>query len=365
MKLLISTYDSIKNPYYGGGGAVVMNKVSSVLSKNNDVIVITGSYPGVQSSRIINGVKYKFISTSIFGPKIGQLIYSVILPFYVLIEKHDIWIESFTPPFTTSFLPIFTKKPVIGVTHFLDAEQKSKQYKLPFTWIERLGIRQYKYIIALTENQKEKILKINKSCNVKVISNATDLVPIKKISKSKENYVLFMGRLEIAQKGLDLLIPAFSNVVKKCKTMLYIAGTGSEQDTEIIKKLVKKYDLESNVKLLGYVKGKNKQQLLSNAICLLMPSRFEGQSLTAIESIVSATPIICFDIDGLKWLSNKVSIKTKPFDEFKLGHNIVEIIKNKKLRDVLKRNCMGISSQFSWDTVTEQYSSYLQFVKGN
>jgi hypothetical protein len=66
---------------------------------------------------MIDGVEYRKVGFYFLGPRITQLIYQLILPFKAFI-KHDIWVESFTPPFSTAFLPIFTRKPVIKYSFF-------------------------------------------------------------------------------------------------------------------------------------------------------------------------------------------------------------------------------------------------------
>ena len=120
-KIIISSYDDLKNPYYAGGGAVVVHEVFKRLKESYKVKVITGKYPG-SIDEIVDGVVYERIGTNFFGPRLGQLIFQVILPFYALTEKFDLWVESFTPPFSTAFLPLFSKKPVVGLVHMLSAQ---------------------------------------------------------------------------------------------------------------------------------------------------------------------------------------------------------------------------------------------------
>jgi len=129
--IVISNYDDVNNPYYAGGGSVAVHEIAKRLANDNEVVVYTGRYPG-SKDLVIEGVNYKRIGLGVGGPKFGQLIYHLILPFRVLVSKYDLWIESFTPPFSTSFLQVFTKRPVIGLVHMLSGDDMRRKYKLPF-----------------------------------------------------------------------------------------------------------------------------------------------------------------------------------------------------------------------------------------
>jgi len=54
---------------------------------------------------------------------------------------HELWIESFTPPFSTSFVPLFARGPVVGFAQNPSGREMSHRYKLPFFLIERFGLR--------------------------------------------------------------------------------------------------------------------------------------------------------------------------------------------------------------------------------
>jgi len=48
MKIIISNYDSVKNPYYGGGGATAIHEIASRLTKKFEVTVLTGNIRKVE-----------------------------------------------------------------------------------------------------------------------------------------------------------------------------------------------------------------------------------------------------------------------------------------------------------------------------
>src|SRR4030066_1313315 len=167
MRIIFSNYDDIKNPHYGGGGARSIHEIAKRFAKEFAVRVYTGKYPGCKDE-FIDNVYYKRIGTNFSEPRINQLIFTFALWFNVVRNDYDVWFESFTPPFSVSFLQLFTKKPVIGLVHMLSGKDMKRKYKLPFDLIENIGLRVYKRIVVVNQSFKYVIKNINCKADVKV-----------------------------------------------------------------------------------------------------------------------------------------------------------------------------------------------------
>src|SRR6185503_19100543 len=178
-------------------------------------------------------------------------------------ESYDIWIESFTPPFSTSFLPLFSKKPIIGLVHMLPSEDMERKYKLPFQAIENAGLKIYKKFIVLSDVFERKIRKINKNAEISIIPNGIEKIIFTK-KRTGEDYILFLGRLEFDQKGIDLLIDAYKKISAKINVPLVIAGSGSARDTSLIEQKILQSGLQDKIHLMGRVSGAKKNMLLKN-----------------------------------------------------------------------------------------------------
>ncbi len=358
MKILFSNYDDIKNPYYGGGGAFAIHEVAKRLAKKHLVKVVTGSYPNAKDE-IIDDVFYKRIGPSLVGPRIGQILYHLFLPIFIRKEEFDILFESFTPPHSTSFTPIFTRKPVVGIAHMLASEDMQRKYKLPFGLVEKIGLKFYKDIIVVNPEIKKDILKANLKARVKVIPNGVD-IPKKRKVNSKKEHILFIGRVEVNQKGLDLLLEAFRKVLSsKTKIRLVIAGGGLEKEIKSLKKQVSLLSLNKKVKILGRVEGALKQKIFEKAFFVVIPSRFETFSRVALEACSFSLPVLCFDIKGLKWLPKSLSLKVRPFDVDELSKGILKLYSDKKLRKKLSRGAFEFSKKFNWEEISKEYEEYV------
>ncbi len=360
MKIIFSTYDDINNPYYGGGGSRAIHEVAKRLVGKYEVVVFTANYPGAKNKTVDN-VFYKRIGLSFFGPKLGQLFFHFLLPFYVARGKFDVWVESFTPPFSTSCLQLFTSRPVVGLVHMLSAEDMERKYKFPFSVIENRGLKTYRYFIVLTEAFKKKISLINKKAQIFVIPNGVSLPDDKLSDYALEPYILFLGRLEFNQKGLDLLVEAYK--ASGIKENLVIAGVGTDGDTKKLKELIHRYKLQKKIIFAGKVEGERKDMLFQNASVVVVPSRFETFSMVVLEAMAYGKPMVGFDINGLKWAPEDCMLKVKPFDFKKFGSEIRRILKDDKLRAGLSLAAKKHAGKYTLEGALKKYEEVFERVE--
>lgn len=361
-KIIISNYDDIKNPNYGGGGSVAVHEIAKRLVNKFKVTIITGSYQGAVDE-IIDKIRYRRIKTHYLGARLGQLIFHFLLPFYATYQKYDLWIESFTPPFSTSFLQIFTKKPVIGLVHMLAGEDMLRKYKIPFYLIEKLGLKTYRYFIVLNEETKVKIKNINNQSRIKIIPNGVHLPRILKISEKK--HILFIGRIEVNQKGLDLLLKAYSLISKKIKYKLAIAGFGTDNEFGKLKNMISSLEIVDKVEMLGRINGKKKDEAFKKAAFVVVPSRFESFSLAALEALSYNLPVVSFNISGLKWIPTKYCAKAKPFCEIDLSEKILNLSQDNELRQKMGGSGRQFASQFNWGARAKEYENFIFEILNN
>jgi len=357
LSIYFSTYDDIKNPHYGGGGAIAVHEISKRLSKKYDMHVLSWDYCGKKKEKI-EGVSYERFGFSSFSPKIGMFAYQIFLPFVMIQKKYDLWMESFCPPFTTAFLPQFSKKPVIGIVHMLAAEDMERKYKFPFHLIQNSGIKKYHHMITTSEMIKKKIEKIYPKISPIIISNG--ITAVYKPLLNKKNYILFLGRIEVDQKGIDLLISAFKKFYEKNENYkLIIAGSGDTREIAKVKEIIRKENLEKEILLKGKVAGKVKESLLREATCVVISSRFETYSLVALEAMAYGTAVVCFAIDGLSWIPKNVAKKIKPFDIESLAKALTSIVSDKEATQKTVKEANVYAKQFTWDAIAKKYIEYI------
>lgn len=361
-KIIISSYDELHNPYYGGGGAIAIHEIAKRLKKNFNVVVFCGKYPGWKDYTY-QRITYKHIGLSTSNGKIGQLLFQISLLYHVKVNSFHLWIENFTPPFSTSFLPLITKKPVIGLAHMLSGEDMRRKYRIPFDNIESLGLKFYKNFIVLTKSDKRKIERNNGYASIQVIPNGTDIP--RNTNQTRRRHILYVGRIEINQKGLDLLLDAYKEIVDTYPYPLVIAGNGSEEETKKLSILIKTPPFKDKVKFIGKVGRRKKHELYRKAICVVIPSRFETFSLVALESLSRGRAIITFSIPGLSWIPSKFRVTGKEISAISLQRAISFILNNPKKREHIEKNSIQFAQKFSWEEAGRQYINYINSIISN
>jgi glycosyltransferase involved in cell wall biosynthesis len=107
---------------------------------------------------------------------------------------------------------------------------------------------------------------------------------------------LLMGRAKNPQKGFDLFLQALA-VAKLEGWHFQIVGPEVDSDSQLLA-LVREHRLEGEVDLLPG--NADPYLLLRNCSCLIMPSRYEGFPLVALEALSIGRPVLASDVDGLR-----------------------------------------------------------------
>ncbi|MDQ1912294.1 glycosyltransferase family 4 protein [Paenibacillus sp. GD4] len=116
-----------------------------------------------------------------------------------------------------------------------------------------------------------------------------------KFREKKGDYLLFLGRLT-PEKGVHLAI----EVARKTGLDLIIAGPyeHNKKQMKYYKEVIRP-QLDKQIRYVGNVGGKKKQDLLSKARCVLFPSIWdEPFGLVLIESLACGTPVLGFKYGG-------------------------------------------------------------------
>ena len=119
----------------------------------------------------------------------------------------------------------------------------------------------------------------------------------KKVFIKKDNIelrLLYIGRLAVYQKGLDLLIQAcylIQNQMINNSIILNIYGPDCENGKYKLEKMIKQYQLEECVKLCGPIYGEDKEKVYSEHDVFIHTSRFEGHPMGVLEAMQHGLPI--------------------------------------------------------------------------
>ena len=107
-----------------------------------------------------------------------------------------------------------------------------------------------------------------------------------------KKFLLFLGRIH-EKKGIEILLEAFANIVKKQEELLLVlAGSGTKEYKEGIRKLVKKLGLENNVIFTGLVTENEKLELLESASLFVLTSHSDVHPIAVQDALTMGSPVI-------------------------------------------------------------------------
>lgn len=289
------------------------HEINRRLSGSFDITVVCARFRH-SCTREQDGVRYVHVGIAGLpgGDFTERLAYFAFIPWALFRYRSDLVVEDFGAPFSTVAVPWMTTRPVLGVVQWLFAREKSQQYHLPFSWVERVGVRSHYRMIAVSEDLGLVLTNLNRRARVAVIGNGLDERAFTDYNFPRFG-IVYLGRLEIDQKGLDLLLEAYARITNDIDQPLVIAGDGPDDKT--LKDLALSLGIGDRVQFIGRVASENRFALLASADVVAMPSRYETFGMVAAESLAVRTPVVAFDIPCLRALiDDRVGARVTAFD---------------------------------------------------
>jgi phosphatidyl-myo-inositol alpha-mannosyltransferase len=355
-QVVMSIFDDMENPHYAGGGAIVVHEVASRLARHYQVVVYCASYRGSRSRPRWRGpVRYVFLPVGWAGPRGGQLLFQLVVPLVALVHRPLVWIETLTPPFSVSLLPLLSRSPVVALVQMLSATDMARKYKLPFPLVERRGLGLYGHFIVLNKVDQMTIQRYCRRASCTVIPNGTTRAPVADSEFGHGDHILFLGRIDVRQKGLDMLLAAIRQHPPGLP--LVVAGSGSRREEQKLREL--SAGAGPAVRWVGRIGGSEKEKLLRTCAFVVVPSRFETFSLSALEGMTHGKPVVCFDLPQLEWIGAECAVRVAPFDVAALGRAIQDLAGEPQRRAALGRAAYDASQEYDWDRIVERYRGVL------
>ena len=106
---------------------------------------------------------------------------------------------------------------------------------------------------------------------------------------------LFLGRLDVETKGLDLLVEGYARLVHDGRREvpdLVIAGPDHRGGRAFLNKLCRDRGIEARVRFPGPVAGAVKRELMDSCSLFVLLSRNEGMPLSLLEALALGRPVV-------------------------------------------------------------------------
>lgn len=345
-----------------GGGAVRTREINRrLVAEGLSVTVLTTRYPGCLDG-VYDGVCYEHVGIGRGSNRLTRLLgYIAMLPAAVRAHRDaELVVEDFLSPFSSMAVPLWTRRPVIGMVQWLQAREKARQYKLPFHLVERAAVRTHRSLIAVSHGTAERLTDMNPAAAVTVIGNGVDPELLEQPAQLGKD-VLFIGRLELWQKGIDLLLNAWAHASKQVDGDLVIAGRGPDEVR--VRRLVERLGIAYRVRFAGWVSGAEKARLLAASRLVVVPSRAETFGIVAVEALAAATPVVAFDIPCLREvLPADCARRLPPFDVEALAAALVELYPRTEHLLTLGVEGRAFAAGYDWDVLARRQAAVYRSV---
>lgn len=181
-------------------------------------------------------------------------------------------------------------------------------------------------------------------------------------SYKKDDYLIFGGHFDV-YKGLYDLPQILKYLARDSNTQRKVIITWIRRRK--VRKVARKIkEFYPHAEFLGFIESKQElYRLYSGAKALIYPSHMDGYSLTILDSLGTATPVVAYGIPELVYLYRNVRpvrlVREFDFQTFARElARLAEMDDTKELFDDEKTQEF-IRLHSSWDGVAEQYARIL------
>lgn len=115
---------------------------------------------------------------------------------------------------------------------------------------------------------------------------------------------------------------------------LVLTGSGIQNSREL-KSLIESYGLVEDVIVLGYLERSQLSWLYSHALAVVMPSKFESESLPVWEALAFGVPVACSNITALPAQVGGAALIFDPESPQNIADTVSELISREELRKKL------------------------------
>ncbi|WP_026452731.1 glycosyltransferase [Aequorivita capsosiphonis] len=219
--------------------------------------------------------------------------------------------------------------------------------------------------VAVSKYIENEILRKEGIENSVTIHNAFDPAwgknegELPKILQNKK-YILSYGRLDDSVKNVSFLIEAFSQS-KVWEESIQLVILGGGKDKEMLEKLAASKACSEQILFLPFTKSPF--EIIKNARCVTLTSKYEGFPMVLVESLSLGTPVVSLDIisgpsEIVQHQKNGLLIAERSLPLFSKA--LQEICFDETLYQTLKENTKPSVEKFSMQVISEKWNQTLQ-----
>jgi glycosyltransferase involved in cell wall biosynthesis len=263
MKILHLLYESTGDYFGIGGVGTRAYEIYGRLKDRHQITLLCKKYPGARDGEI-EGLEHIFAGTESRSLTRTLLSYAYRAALYVQKEgeKFDVIIEEFSPAIPT-FLNFYRKRPVVLQIQGYTGTKYFRKYNLLYSTVlytlERLRPSLYSNVVLVSDMTRQRYSLNGDRTFVEMIPNGISR-ELLGCTPEKSDYVLFIGRIDIHHKGLDVLLDGYREFFPSFPGIrLSVAGDGRDREKFAEELMKLPGHIRNNIELLGWVSGDKKK----------------------------------------------------------------------------------------------------------
>lgn len=361
-KILILNWRCPKNPLSGGAEKVTLEHAKAWVKGGYRVTWLAGGFLNSEDEEIIEGV-----TVVRWGNPITVYCYA---PLYYWFNKgkFDLVIDEFHGlPYLTPLWAWKSKK--LAYIHEVAQEIWDEMLPFPVNILGKLYEKFYFFFYKTTpfltgsNSTKDDLVRYGiPDNNITVLPHGLFIKPVDAVpKKERELTLIFVGRL-VKMKGIEDAIRIFAEVKKNdTHAQFWIVGNGDKKYVNKLSTIIKELELSDSITLFGFVDETKKIDLLQRAHFLVHTSVREGFGLTVIEASSQGTPVLAYNVPGLKdiiksgvngFLFNRGDLK-------QIAKKCISVY-NDPNNGSLSQSAITESRRYKWEHITKQGLHLLQ-----
>jgi glycosyltransferase involved in cell wall biosynthesis len=225
--------------------------------------------------------------------------------------------------------------------------------------VEARSYRRAAMVLPVSRSTANSLLEMGvPASRIEVLPNGVDVIDVPGV-EHEEGRVLFVGRLE-REKGIIDALSVLRGLAETVPGMRGVVVGGGRREGEVRRAAASS---RGRIEYLGNLDRAALDREYARAAVLLMPSQFEGLGMVALEAQSAGTPVVGYDVDGLRD-AVRGGVLVRPGDVAALRSAVADLLGDAARRaEVGQRGREAMRAEQSWDAVaarlTEIYAAVL------
>ncbi|GAB1481632.1 glycosyltransferase family 1 protein [Treponema sp.] len=270
-------------------------------------------------------------------------------------------------------LPRRSPCPTVGTVHDLAAYRGPRRNREHLGAVLRLifpdSLRSLDRVIAVSEWVKQELVEVAKldETRIDVVPDGIDLEAFHPRARNEESvvliqpfsfrrpYILYASRIDHPVKNHARLIEAFGifKSITKHPHRLVLAGV-DRRGADKVKKIASKSPYRNDIFFTGHFPLKSLPELYAGADLVVVPSRYEGFGMGALEAMASGVPVACARAASLPETADQAALYFDPDDAEDMADRIVTLTTDRETYREYRNRGLERAQNFSWARCAEK-----------